>query len=610
MNRFVPGDLSVRPRTIEGVELKGSFQSIRGFIERNEKKCPKQVELLEFLLARDEPVEKDELLRKANSSRSPLAALKEKDMVEIASLPEIGGPRTGTPRRPSSPLELDRELGEVPELEPGVYAQYAVNGRGDRRLAVYLELVRNLAGKGTVLVLAPNVIRAEEITKMVREELNRIALSYHSDLTDGEISSRWNLARTDEVDVFVGVLSAVYLPVSRLSAIIVEGDGERNYDLTEQDPKGNLIETARKRAELEKVPLILGGRGPSVRSYYQVATGELEPITGGFPDGFGRAVDLALEAPGRDFGDRALGPGLKRALKSSYGKEGPALIVGSKRGTSSAAICDECGKVARCPDCEVPLTFTGSGNYGICPYCGSKANLLVCESCGSDELKFIGSGLEKAEAEVRSLLPEAEVRRFDSQEETWKDFLKLADEVLSGRVDVLLGTALVESLYFQDQGSLIGLLDLDLVNNRPSYRSTEFLLQRVLAGLDLAKNGGKVFLQTRGDRGGPFDFIKARNWRELYESELESRRRMGYPPFMNLIKIEVEKGEKKEAREVALKLKEDLTSAGGNYQLLGPTSNTFEKRKGRYRSELIVKTEEAGDLLDLVNSLVSEEEYE
>ncbi|MBS3788263.1 hypothetical protein KGY79_08735, partial [Candidatus Bipolaricaulota bacterium] len=472
LNRFVPGDLSVRPRTEDKVELDTSFGTVRSFIERNKKKSPKQVELLEFLLALDEPIEKNELLRKANSSRSPLKALKEKDIVEIASLPEIERQEVRTPGRLSSSLNLEREVQVKPELEEDDFAQYAVHGTGDRRLATYLEVIRNLKGEGTILILAPNVIRAEELRKMAREELDIIGLSYHSALTDGEISSRWNLARSDEVDVFFGALSTIYLPVPSLKAIIAEGDGDRNFDLTEQDPKGNLIETARKRAELEGVPLIIGGRGPSARSYYQIATGALETMDGNFPEGFNKSVDMALEAPGKGSGDQALGPGLKRALKRSYREEGPILIVGSKKGASSAAICAECGEVVRCQDCDVPLTFIGSGNYGVCPYCGSKANLFVCENCGSDELKFIGSGLEKAEAEVQSLLPKAEVRRFGSQGEKWKDFLKLAGEVLSGEVDVLLGTSLVESFYFQGKSALICLLDLDLVSNRPSYRST------------------------------------------------------------------------------------------------------------------------------------------
>lgn len=610
LNRFIPGDLSVRPRTKDRVELTTSFDKVRSFIEGNKKRAPKQVELLEYLLALDGKIEKTELLDRANSSRSPLKALVEKEMVEISSLPVMASSGAEVSAKISPPLEPDWEFRKKLDFQYDEYSQYAVNGTGSQRLETYLGIIRDLKGTGTVLILAPNVVRAEELTGIVRNELDRIVLPYHSNLTDGEISASWNLARAGEVDVFVGVLNAIYLLVPRLRGIIVEGEGERNYELTEQDPKGNLVETARKRAKLQKVPLVLGGPGPSIQTYYQVKAGKLETIDDNFPDEFKKSVDMTLEDPGRDDGDRALSSGLMRALKWSYNEEGPALIVGGKSGTSGAAFCDDCGTVVRCSDCEVPLTFTGSGNYGVCPYCGTKTNLLVCDSCGSDELKFIGSGLEKAEAEVRSLLPGAEVRRFDFKEDTREEFLKLAFDVLNGEVDVVIGTKIVESLYFQGRSSLVGLLDLDLINNRPSYRSTEFLFRRVLSGLDMAKDEGKVFLQARRDRGGVFDLIKARHWKELYKSELKSRQRMGYPPFKRLIKIEVEGSEEEEARDAALKLKEALAAAGGDCQLLGPTSNSFGKRKGRYQSDLIVKTEDSGTVLDRINSIVSDGGYE
>jgi len=609
LNRFVPTDLSVRPRTKNVVELDTSFEAVRDFIERNERRSPKQVELLEYLLALDEPIEKNELLRKANSSRSPLDSLEEKKLVEISSLPKIKGREKGIVADICHQVDLDIDSGEEPVLKQDLFTQYTVNGTWDRRLATYLKIIGSLAEESTVLILVPNVLRAEEFAGMVEAELDLVALTYHSDLTDGEISSRWNLAFTEDVDVYVGVLSAAYLPISRMKGIIVEGDGDRNYDLTEQDPKGNLVKTARKRAELESVPFVVGGTGPSVESYKQVTGGKLESIDGNFPGGFKKSVDMVLESPEQRYGGRALSAGLKRALKQSFEKQGPALIVGSKTGTSSAAICDECGEVLRCSDCEVPITFTGSGNYGICPYCGSKRNLLVCNNCNSDDIKFIGSGLEKAEAEVRSILPEARVRRFESLEETWEDFLRLVGRVVSGEIDVVLGTSLVESFYLRGRSSLVGLLDLDLVNNRPSYRSTEFLLQRILAGLDLVGSEGKVFLQVREGRGGPFDFVRLRDWIGVYENELESRQRMGYPPFKNLIKIEIEKGKEKEARETANRLKEKLASSDGDFRLLGPTSNKFEKRKSRYRSDLIVKTDEMEVFLDVIYSIGLDGEF-
>ncbi|MFB6290835.1 MAG: hypothetical protein ABEJ25_03810 [Candidatus Bipolaricaulia bacterium] len=604
-NRLVPGDLSVRPRTEDRVELKTTFAQVRDFIERRERQSPKQVELLEYLLGLDEPIEKNDLLQRANSSRSPLDALRKKEMVEISSVPEIEARKVTRDTKLDSQWKIDREYSDEQKLECGGYSQYAVNGTAGCRLNTYLKAVRDLVRKGTVLMLAPNVMRAEELTRLIGSELDVIALSYHSDLTGGEISSRWNLALAGEVDVFVGVLSAIYLPVPSLGGIVVEGDGERNYELTEQDPKGNLIETARKRAELEEVPVVIGGTGPSLQSYYRMKEGEMEDLDGNFPEGFQGSVSLSRGSSG----DRALSSGLVGALRRNYEQGDSALIVGGRAGLSGAAVCEECGEVVRCSDCEVPLIFTGSGNYGICPYCGSKHNLLVCDSCGSDGLKFIGSGLEKAEAEVRSLLPKAEVRRFDYREETWEDFLSLSTGVLNGEIDVLLGTSILESLYFQNSFSLVGLLDLDLVTNRPTYRSTELLAQRILAGVDLVENSGKLFIQTRGELGGPWGYITAGDWVGLYESELESRSRLGYPPHRDLIKVEVERNNEEGARRVASELAEELSSAEGDHELLGPSGNRFEKRKGHYRYDLIVKTREVEDFFALVHSLVSRKDY-
>ena len=609
LNRFVPADLSVRPRTEDRVELRASFEEISEFLELQERRAPKQVELVEYLLTADETVEKNELLRETDSSRSPLEALKEKGLVEITPLPEIRSPEGGLSGEVPSFQPRSRKSSAFSELKSGRFRQYTVNGPADQRLADYLELTEKLSDGGTVIIMAPNVIRAEELTELVRKRLNLVTFSYHSDLTRGEISYRWNLATTGEPDVFVGVLSAIYLSVPRLSAVIVEGDGERNYELVDRDPKGNAIETARKRAELEGVPLVIGGTGPSVRSYNGVNSGEIEELRSGFSGGFGKSVNLSLESPPSGSGARAVGSGLMKAIKRNYRENQSVVIIGGKKGSSGAAVCEECGEIVRCSDCEVPLTFTGTGNYGVCPYCGFRQNLVVCDNCGSDELNFIGSGLETAESEIRSVIPGAEVIRFDSQEDSWEDFLETAAEVLNGQVDVLLGTKLVASLFFHGRISLVGMLDLDLVTNRPSYRSTEYLIQRVLAGLDMVKGGGELFLQTGDSGGSPFDFIMNGELEELYESELKSRQRMGYPPFRDLLKIEVEGGEEAEARDVAMRLKRELTSGGANFDLLGPVDNKFGTRKGRYRSDLVVKAEDGADFLERIHSIVSKDDY-
>lgn len=601
-NRMIPPDPTSAPRSVKKIKLENSFGEVHEYIERNEKKAPKQAELLECLLSADEPIEKKELLERANSSRSPLRTLKDKGIVSEISRPELEKRELAF---------IDKTKKNFPDLKssikkeidrlPGSFGKCATYETGDKRLAIYLEIVRSLTGSGTVLMLAPNVIRAEELTELIWERLDLVSLSYHSDLTGGELSQRWNLARNGEVDVFVGVLNAAYLPISPLGGIIVEGEGNRNYELREQDPKGNLVETSLKRAELENVPIILGGSSPSVRSYFRLKQGEFCQLGQSFPSGLDRSVNLSTEGTAGQSGEVGLSDGLRRALKRNYDEGHSAVIIGEKTGASSAAICESCDEVIRCPDCKVPLIYRTSGNLGICPYCGTRQDLLVCPNCGSDDIKFIGGGLEKTEQEINSLLPGAKVRRFDSQKESWTKFSKLVTRVLKGNIDVLLGTSLIGSLYLNAGVPLVGLLDLDILLNRPTYRSTELLGERILSGYGLLNPGGKLFLQGFRLDQFPVELIESGRWKELYEMELGSRRQMGYPPFKELIEIQIQGIEEDQVEKTIADLRGRVDDLGGGVEVISSIDGGPGDKQGRVRSSLMVKAEKLEIFLDEIN---------
>ncbi|MEF8725548.1 MAG: hypothetical protein V5A83_01260 [Candidatus Bipolaricaulota bacterium] len=611
-NRMIPPDTTSVPRSVKKIKLEKSFGEVHEYIEGNEKKAPKQAELLECLLSADEPIIKKELLKRANSSSSPLRALQDKGIVGEISRPEI---------EKREAVIIDKTERDFPDLVssikkdidelPGSFGKYATYETGDERLAIYLEIVRSItAGSGTVLILAPSVIRAEELTELIGESLDLVTLSYHSDLTGGELSQRWNLARTGEVDVFVGVLSAAYLPVSPLGGIIVEGEGNRNYELKEQDPKGNLVETSLKRAELEDVPVILGGSSPSVRSYLRLKQGEFCQLGQNFPSGLDRSANLSTEVTTRQSGEDGLSEGLRRALKRNYDEGGSAVIIGEKTGASSAAICENCDQVIRCSDCKVPLIYRTSGNLGICPYCGTRQDLLVCPNCGSDDIKFIGGGLEKTEQEIDSLLPGAKVRRFDSQKESWAKFSGLFARVLEGDIDVLLGTSLISSLYLNASVPLVGLLDLDILLNRPTYRSTELLWERILSGYGLVKPGGKLFFQGFRLNQFPFKLIESGSWKELYEMELGSRRKLGYPPFKELIEVQVQGVEEDGVKKDLAELRGRLEDLGAGIEVISSVDGGSGDKKGRIRSSLMVKAEKLEVFLDEINREIQESNRE
>ncbi|MBS3766343.1 hypothetical protein KGY71_07460, partial [Candidatus Bipolaricaulota bacterium] len=605
--RMVPYDLSVSPRTKKFIKLASSFAEIREFIEKREKRAPKQVEILEQLLTADGPVEKQALLRRAESSRSPLKSLVEKEIVEEITLPQS-----------LSALDVPKGL-ELPDPDPAPverlngpsnsFEEIAIYGSGEERLAGYLGAITSLTEDGSVLVLAPNVLRSRELSVLIEKELDVNSLTYNSELTDGELAERWQLSRSGQVDVVVGVLNAIYLPLSGLKGILIEDEGSRNYDLKEQDPKGNLVEIAIKRGRIEDVPVILGGRTPSVNSYYRLKEGELRS-TGNSASCFPScSAELELVSSSATSSDGPLSEDLLAALGENYGQGNPALIIGERAGPSTAGICRECGTVLRCSSCQVPLAYSSSGNYGVCPYCGKREDMLVCQDCGSDEVKFIGGGLEEAEEELSRYLPEARVYSYDFRSANWNDFSRVVDGLLNGDLDILLGTTVIGSLFLGGKVPLVGLLDLDIPLNRETYRSTEFLTRRIFQGCELVKPGGRVFLQgLHGDQVlvGP---IRGGKWGQLYDRELESRKLMGYPPYRGLVEIEVRGSDRTDVRERIDEIKRNLGQLVPKAETLGPTekeaSGTSEVSSRHY---LMVKTEELSDLLEALRATIPRSE--
>ncbi len=610
-HRMVPADLRVSPREKKVIGLSGSFEEIREFIEEKGSRAPKQAEILECLLTSDDPVEKNHLLERAGSSRSPLKSLRGRGLVREVSLPEIRTDNQGF----SFELDLNElSSGVLQNLKglPNSFERFAFHSSGQKLLALYCRIVQLIRERGTVLFLTSDVGRARWFSELFRSKMDLRALTYHSDLTRGEQSYRWNTANTGSVDVFVGVLNAVYLPVPDLGGIIIDDEGDRNFELKEQDPKGDLVEIALKRGEIEERPIVYSGVAPSIRSYFETKSGSLTPL--GREDGnsitfSSKDVDISVQDSGSKRG--SIPEEFKRDLRENYESGEPAMVIGERAGPSNAAICDECGSVLRCPDCRIPLAYSSSGRYGVCPYCGLKKEMLVCDNCGSEAVRFIGGGLEAIEKELEALFPNGNIRVYNAQADSGQDLSALFRDLVGGKLDVLLGTRSLLTPFLAGKVPLLGLLDLDILLNRPTYRSTEFLFRRILKGADIVGSKGKVFLQGLRSEQLPLGAVASGKWRELYENELESRRRMNYPPQGELVEISFQGKDMESLKKTAESLKGKLHELGMKGGLLGPMEESpGGGSKAGPVSKLMVKTDELDDFLDKLHSVVDREDRE
>ena len=88
----------------------------------------------------------------------------------------------------------------------------------------------------------------------------------------------------------------------------------------------------------------------------------------------------------------------------------------------------------------------------------------------------------------------------------------------------------------------------------------------------------------------------------FYEYELEQRKRLGYPPFSRLVRLEFRHQDASMARAEAQKLAEKLGEllVSGNWKqttMIGPVPSFFAKIGGYYRWQIILRGPEPVSLL-------------
>src|SRR3989475_10557379 len=132
---------------------------------------------------------------------------------------------------------------DVPVLVHGV--------TGSGKTLVYLEVLRSVVASGHgAILLVPEIALTPQTVARVRGVFGDQVAVLHSGLSDGERADAWRALHRGERRVAVGPRSAVFAPVQRLAAIVVDEEHETSYKQGTA-PRYHARDVALARAKLE-----------------------------------------------------------------------------------------------------------------------------------------------------------------------------------------------------------------------------------------------------------------------------------------------------------------------------------------------------------------------
>ena len=136
---------------------------------------------------------------------------------------------------------------------------------------VYFKLIDDTikAGKN-VLFLAPEIALASQLTKRLAKKFGTQDVAiWHSSISEGERYDVWQKLYKNEIKILAGARSAVFAPLKDIGLIIIDEEHESAYKQTSPAPRYDARLVAKKLAEFNNCPLILGSATPDISSYYR-----------------------------------------------------------------------------------------------------------------------------------------------------------------------------------------------------------------------------------------------------------------------------------------------------------------------------------------------------
>ena len=511
-------------------------------------------------------------------------------------------------------VAVETILQSVQEQQSQTYLLEGITGSG--KTEVYLQVIAEVLNQGkTAIMLVPEISLTPQMVQRFKSRFGEHVAVMHSGLSQGEKYDEWRKIERGEAEVVVGARSAIFAPIENIGVIIIDEEHEASYK-QEETPRYHARDLAIWRSEYHHCPVVLGSATPSLESraraqknvYQRLRLTQRANQAATLPTI--DVVDMRQEVENGNVSSFSMS--LQEKLQERLEKNEQSVLLLNRRGYSSFVMCRDCGYVLPCPNCDISLTLHMDSKTMKCHYCGHEERIPYrCPNCGQDKIRYYGTGTQKVEEELQTLLPDSRILRMDVDTTRRKGaHEKILRTFGEGQADILLGTQMIAKGLDFPNVTLVGVLNADTALNLPDFRSSERtfqLLTQVSGRAGRAEKPGEVIIQSFNPEHYAIQLAKAQDYEDFYTKEMYIRHRGDYPPYYFTVQITASHTEENEAAkqmfQIARKLKQGLSPQA---ILLGPTPNAIMRVNNRYFYQVIIKYKQEPMLQPLLKEILTD----
>ncbi|MDR1467067.1 MAG: primosomal protein N' [Oscillospiraceae bacterium] len=501
------------------------------------------------------------------------------------------------------------------EKKKTVSLLYGITGSG--KTSIFLKLIEEVLNKGRgVIVMVPEIALTPQLTAVFCKEFKNQVAILNSSLTSKERFCNWRKIKNGEAKVVVGTRSAVFAPLAKIGLIIMDEEHETSYK-SERTPRYHAREVAIFRCKYHKALLLLASATPSVESFYmaknkQYGFNKLGKRYGNAVLPSVSIVDMSSELLVDEGG--IFSAKLIRAMSDNLKVGKQSILLLNRRGYSTFVVCPSCKEVVVCKNCSVSMSYHSSNNRLICHYCLNSTGLTEeCPNCHKSQVHYAGVGIQRVEQEFKKIVPNARVLRIDSDSASDKSLLEKKINAFKNKdYDVLIGTQMIAKGLNFSSVTLVGVISADSMlysSDFRSYERTFNIITQVVGRSGRGKDKGLAIIQTLTPENPIIKFAADQNYEAFYNSEIQMRKAMLYPPFAKICVVGFCSSSEKQAADAANLFCDMLINTVKNdyknlpLRILGPSPAFILKIKKKYRYKIIIKFKDCKEFRNLMIDL-------
>ncbi|MFW5968040.1 MAG: primosomal protein N' [Persicimonas sp.] len=586
----------------------------------------KQAQILE-LLDEEEPTALADIRDVVDSPYSSLRGLEKRGFLEVWEEEVYRDPFAQEPV--TEPIEHELIPAQMRALkaisharDAGAFQGFVLHGvTGSGKTEVYVRAIRAELNAGRrALVLLPEIALTPQFVAVFRGHFGDKIAVLHSGLTPAEKFDQWRRIARDEVEIVIGARSALFAPLRDVGIIVVDEEHDTSFKQGE-GPRYNARDMALVRGKLESARVVLGSATPSLESYHNAKSGRLKHLhmpnrVADRPMPKVDLIDLRQQDDGPPGPSDILSYELLEALEKTLSAGMQAILFLNRRGFSPSVICQSCGHVFECRNCDVSLTYHRHQESLRCHYCDYSIRMPEsCPECEAQKINRRGTGTEKLEGHLTELFPRANIARLDRDTSSGKGLRRTIKAFRRSEIDILVGTQMVTKGHDFPEVVTVGVVMADLSLNFPDFRAAERTFQLLTQVAGRAGRGdepGRVYTQTYNPDHYSLQSAREHDYERFAERELKLRDELSYPPFGHLIAVKFEaKSEGRcmqAARDYAtaarriLRADDDLADS---VFMLGPAMAPLSRLRGKSRWQLLLKSRSRTKVRKLATSMLS-----